>query len=144
MEIRRNARMYAVQAIFQYFFNKQDICSVINQFSSYEVETGNEKKISYDENFFSLIVKGVDANKTFIKELIEENLSSEWNYNRIDITLKAILSLGIFELKNCKDIPLKVIIDEYVTISKMYCNNNNIGFINGILDNIGKKVRTDE
>ena len=144
MEIRRNARMYAVQAIFQYFFNKQDICSVINQFSSYKVESGTEKKKSYDEKFFSLIVKGVDANKIFIKELIEENLSSQWNYNRIDITLKAILSLGIFELKNCKDIPLKVIIDEYVTISKMYCNNNNIGFINGILDNIGKKVRTDE
>ncbi len=143
MEVRRNARMVAVQAIFQYFFNKQEIFSVLDQFSDVKIGNYGNNKL-YDKKFFRVIVIGVDENKNDIKALIEKNLSENWVYERLDITLKAILSLGVYELQNCKEIPLKVIINEYVTISKMFFNNDNTGFINGVLDNIGKKVRVDE
>ena len=48
MEARRNARKVAVQAIFQFFFSKEDISKILDEFCSYRIkETRNYKK-KYD------------------------------------------------------------------------------------------------
>ena len=124
--------------------NQKRVCQLNNSYKFLKIYNKKNKANSYDENFFFLLLEGVDKNKTDIQNLIEKNLSDKWNYDRIDITLKAILSLGVFELQSCREIPLKVVINEYVTISKMFFNSEDTGFINGMLDNIGKKVRVNE
>ena len=69
-------------------------------------------------------------------------MSKDWLIERLDITMRAIISLAVYELISFKNIPLQVIIDEYVSISKEYFDNNNTGFVNGILDTIAKEIRT--
>ena len=61
--------------------------------------------------------------------------------DRVDLTMQAIISLAIYELINFKDIPLEIIIDEYVSIANKYLDRSNTGFVNGILDNIAKNIR---
>ena len=56
--------------------------------------------------------------------------------------MRAIISLAVYELISFKNIPLQVIIDEYVSIAKQYFDNNNTGFVNGILDTIAKEIRS--
>ena len=73
---------------------------------------------------------GVCENEKKIKLLIRENLSENWPYDRIDSTITAILSLGIYELSFCKETPHKVIIDEYVSISGLFFSKKNVGFVN--------------
>ena len=60
---------------------------------------------------------------------------------RLDLTMMAIISLAIYELMSYENIPLQIIINEYVTISNQYLDKSNTGFINGILDNIAKNIR---
>ena len=55
--------------------------------------------------------------------------------------MKAIISLAIYELMSYENVPLQVIINEYVTIANQYLDKNNTGFINGILDNVSKNIR---
>ena len=55
--------------------------------------------------------------------------------------MQAIISLAIYELINFKEIPLEIIINEYVSIANKYLDKSNTGFVNGILDNIGKNIR---
>ncbi|WP_240739204.1 transcription antitermination factor NusB [Marinitoga lauensis] len=50
-----------------------------------------------------------------------------------------MLRLSIFELKNRKDIPPKVILDEAVELAKKYANEKSAKFINGILDKLAKE-----
>ena len=59
----------------------------------------------------------------------------------MDLTMKAIISLAIYELISYEKIPLQVIINEYVSIANEYLDKRNTGFINGILDNIAKNIR---
>ena len=141
MEARRNARKVAVQAIFQFFFSKEDISKILDEFCSYRIkETRNYKK-KYDIDFFQNIVVGVYKNEKKIIKLIESNLSQNWMIDRVDLTMQAIISLAIYELINFKDIPLEIIIDEYVSIANKYLDKSNTGFVNGILDNIAKNIR---
>ena len=141
MEARRNARKYAVQAIFQFFFTKNEINRILEDFNYFKIYDGQEINLRYDRQFFCKIVNGVHDKKANILKLIEKNLSKEWFLDRIDLTMQSIMSLAIYELKECQSTPIKVIINEYVTISRLYLKKSDVGFVNGILDKIARDLR---
>ena len=141
MEARRNTRKIAVQAIFQFFFSKEDVNKILEEFCIYRIKEFKNYKKKYDTNFLKKIVIGVCQNEKKITKIIECNLSDNWLIDRVDLTMKAIISLAIYELISYENIPLQVIINEYVTIANQYLDKSNTGFINGILDNIAKNIR---
>ena len=143
MDSRRNTRKVAVQAVFQFFFSKEDIKKILEEFCNYRIKEFSNYKRRYDIKFLEQIVIGVHKNEDKIIKIIECNLSDNWLVERLDLTMKAIISLAIYELINYKDTPLQVIINEYVSIANQYLDQSNTGFINGILDNIAKNIRKE-
>ena len=141
MEIRRNTRKIAVQAVFQFFFSKEDVNKILEEFCNYRIKEFKNYKKKYDTNFLKKVVVGVHQNEEKITKIIECNLSENWLIDRVDLTMKAIISLAIYELISYEKIPLQVIINEYVSIANQYLDKRNTGFINGILDNIAKNIR---
>ena len=141
MEARRNTRKIAVQAVFQFFFSKEDVNKVLEEFCNYRIKEFKNYKKKYDTDFFKKVVIGVQKNEKKITKMIECNLSEKWLIDRVDLTMKAIISLAIYELISYENIPLQVIINEYVSIANQYLDKSNTGFINGILDNIAKNIR---
>ena len=144
MKVKRNARLAAVQVIFQYYFSKSDIKKIISDFSNLNEDSFKKKYASYDKKLFEKIVLGVCNNQKKIKLLIENNLSENWFYERVDPTMMSIISLGVYELSFCINTPHNVIIDEYVSIAGLFFNKTNTGFVNGILDNISNIIRENE
>ena len=143
MDSRRNTRKVAVQAVFQFFFSKEDIKKILEEFCNYRIKEFSNYKRRYDIKFLEQIVIGVHKNEDKIIKIIECNLSDNWLVERLDLTMKAIISLAIYELINYKDTPLQVIINEYVSIANQYLDQSNTWFINGILDNIAKNIRKE-
>ena len=141
MEARRNTRKIAVQAVFQFFFSKEDVNKILEEFCNYRIKEFKNYKKKYDTDFLKKVVVGVHRNEKKITEIIECNLSENWLIDRVDLTMKAIISLAIYELMSYENIPLQVIINEYVSIANQYLDKSNTGFINGILDNIAKNIR---
>ena len=141
MEARRNTRKIAVQAVFQFFFSKEDINKILEEFCNYRIKEFKNYKKRYDTDFLKKVVVGVYQNEKKITKIIECNLSENWLIDRVDLTMKAIISLAIYELISYENIPLQVIINEYVSIANQYLDKSNTGFINGILDNIAKNIR---
>ena len=141
MEARRNTRKIAVQAVFQFFFSKEDINKILEEFCNYRIKELKNYKKKYDTDFLKKVVVGVHQNEEKITKIIERNLSENWLIDRVDLTMKAIISLAIYELISYEKIPLQVIINEYVSIANQYLDKRNTGFINGILDNIAKNIR---
>ena len=144
MKAKRNARVVAVQVIFQYYFSRSDIKIIIKEIESLNEDSLKERLSNFDKKLFDKIVLGVCKNEKNIQDLIEKNLSENWDYERLDPTMKAIISLGLFELSFCLETPHKVIINEYVSIANLFFSKVNTGFINGILDKLSKTVRENE
>ena len=71
-----------------------------------------------------------------IDSIIENNLSSDWKFNRLDKILKAILRTAVYEISYKLNTPSKVIINEYIDITHSFYSQKEPEFINAILDKI--------
>ncbi len=74
------------------------------------------------------------------QELIRANLS-RWELDRIKVTDRLLIELGITELLYCQDVPTQVTLSEYVDIANLFGANEQLSFVNGILDNIHTQLR---
>lgn len=71
------------------------------------------------------------------EEKIKERLEN-WDLERISLMDKIVLVAGITEFDHFKLTPSRIIINEYVEISKVYCSEKSHVFINGLLDKYAK------
>jgi len=68
--------------------------------------------------------------------------TKNWEADRIALMDTLIMRLAICELINFSSIPVKVTINEYIEISKVFSTPKSNTFINGILDKILSELKT--
>lgn len=66
-----------------------------------------------------------------------------WDLQRIFVLDLYIVQLAITEFLSFPTIPVKVTINEYIDISKVYCTPKSWAFINGILDKIASNFKAN-
>lgn len=66
------------------------------------------------------------------------------SFNRLDMIERAILLIGVYELKHSVHIPYKVVIDEAIQLNTHFGATDAHKFINAILDRYAKDVRALE
>lgn len=76
-----------------------------------------------------------------IDKLIEQS-APQWPIEKINKVDLAVLRLAVFELAIVKKEPHKVIIDEAVELAKELGGEKSPGFVNGVLGDILKKIRS--
>jgi N utilization substance protein B len=143
---RRASRLAAVQAIYQMELTGEDAETVASEFADHRF--GRETEISPaglpDEEFFGAIVRGVPHAQVEIDRSITRCLSANWRLERIDSILRAILRAASFELIERKDVPAKVVIDEYVEIAHAFFQGEEPSFVNAALDKMAHRKRAPE
>ena len=142
---KSSARLFAVQILFEMEINGKKIISILERLTDeYLIEISRLNKTGKaDKNHLIKILKGVTKNQKDIDLNINDNLIG-WSLSRIDSVSRAILRSALYELRECIDIPVKVIINEYIEISKSFFEGDEPNFINGILDKISKIYRPNE
>ena len=69
--------------------------------------------------------------------------SKNWDMSRLAFMDVVIMQAALAEVMTFDDIPLSVTLNEYVEIAKHYSTAKSGSFVNGLLDNITKKLRQD-
>lgn len=67
-----------------------------------------------------------------------------WQFSRLSPVDRSILRLSVYQLKNCPDIPPKVVINEAIELAKKYSTDKSGPFVNGVLDAVLKKLKDVE
>ncbi|HVW92142.1 MAG TPA: transcription antitermination factor NusB, partial [Devosia sp.] len=139
---RSAARLAAVQALYQMDVGRQSLEETLAQFSAVHLgrEIEGEKYLPADADYFRQIVTGVIKGQLEIDPAIDNALTEGWPVTRIDATLRAILRAGGYELLRRRDIPVNVVISEYVEIAKAFYEDDAPGMVNAVLDTIGKSI----
>ena len=142
---KSSARLFAVQILFEMEINGKKINNILERLTNeYLIEISRLNKTEKaDKNHLIKILKGVTKSQKDIDLNINDNLIG-WSLSRIDSVSRAILRSALYELRECNDIPVKVIINEYIEISKSFFEGEEPNFINGILDKISKIYRPNE
>ncbi|KGJ90279.1 transcription antitermination factor NusB [Thalassotalea sp. ND16A] len=133
---RRKAREIAVQAVYSWQLTNNDISEVEANFLA------DNAKRRFDTEYFSLLLRGVATNVNdiddIIRPLVDRPLAD------VDHVEKAIIRVGIFELRDCKEVPYKVVINEAIELAKAFAADDSHKFVNGVLDKVVKTFRPDE
>ena len=140
-DARHAARLGAVQALYQMEMSGSGAEEVAREFAEHRFA---ELPVPPDGEFFAAIVNGVPQHQVEIDRAIAASLSEKWKLERVDSILRAILRCGVFELVARRDVPAKVVIDEYVAVSGAFFGADEPGFVNAALDTIARRKRAAE
>jgi transcription antitermination protein NusB len=136
---RRAARLAAVQALYQ-----MELAGVGAEEVAVEFIDHRFGETPTDTDFFKSIVEGVPGHQAEIDKAIAACLSATWTLARVDSILRAILRAGGLELVARKDVPAKVVIDEYVGIAHDFFAGDEPSFVNAALDRMARRKRAPE
>lgn len=140
---RGAARLAAVQALYQMDIGGTGVLEVVAEYEAHRLgqEVDGDTYLKADASWFRSIVSGVVRDQTKIDPLIRQALQDDWPLSRIDSTVRAILRAGAFELLERKDVPVPVIVTEYVEIAHAFFEGDEPKLVNAVLDRIAKLVR---
>ena len=141
---RSVSRLAAVQALYQVFFRGETPSLVVRQFIENNILEENfiPNSSTLDVSLFSQLVLGVSDKQEMLDDILRQNLSVEWPFERIDPIIIAILRCGLFEILTFLDVPIAVIISEYIDVGHAFCGEKEAHFVNGFLDRLAHLLRS--
>ncbi len=143
---RGAARLAAVQALYQMDIGGTGVLEIVAEYEAHRLgqELDGETYLKADAGWFRSIVSGVVRDQLRLDPLIASALQDDWALSRLDSTVRAILRAGVFELVDRKDVPVAVIVTEYVEIARAFFDDDEPKLVNAVLDRIAKQVRSDQ
>ena len=137
-KLKSKTRLAAIQLVSQQLINNQDIKNIKDDFDNYYRNTKIDKsseKIEYNINFLSKLVNYYEKiNIISIYQEINDLITFDRKFEKWNTINKAILLVAISELKYSKNIKYKIILNDYLEISKLFVNLKDTKIINAILD----------
>lgn len=130
---RTMSRRRAVQAIYQWQEAGQSINDIENQFLT--EQDMSRADVAYFQELLHKVPKHLDDIDECMKPHLDRDMTE------LDSVERAILRIGVYELKYRMDIPFRVIINEGVQSAKVYGADQSHKYINSILDNVSKELR---
>ena len=142
---RGAARLAAVQALYQMDIGGAGVLEIVAEYEAHRLgqEVDGDTYLKADASWVRSIVSGVVRDQRQLDPMIGAALQDDWALSRLDSTVRAILRAGTFELKERKDVPVAVIVTEYVEIAKAFFDDEEPKLVNAVLDRIAKQVRTE-
>ena len=92
-----------------------------------------------DKEFAETLYRETLAADDEYEKLIAESVQN-WDVERVALIDKIILKMALCEMQLFRSIPVKVTINEYIEISKLYSTPKSKQFVNGILDKLAQDL----
>lgn len=125
MSSRHKLRETAMTSIYQSFLLNKDIKSCV-----FDNSDSNE----VDPFLYTITIDAMKYKSHYV-EKINQALRDDWTFERLGYVEKAILLMAACEL-DLETAPRAIVIDEAITLTKKYCDEETYKLINGILDKL--------
>jgi N utilization substance protein B len=133
---RRNARQYALQAMYQWQLSEAPIKDIELEFLVHHI------KDKTDLDYFKELIHGIPKNCEELDNQMTPFLSRP--IHELDPIELTILRMGIYELSKRLDVPYRVAINEALELTKKFGSVEGYKFVNGILDQVARLLRINE
>ena len=124
---RNNPRVIIIQKLYGKIFN-------------------DEETISFPKHRFKKFIKdvvlGSIERSELIKDELDTKLGEEFSFKNLDKVFQIILTAATYEFLYKPNISINIIIKEYLNSSNFFLENSQTKYLNALLDNVGKKLRS--
>lgn len=144
---RRNARQFAVQAIYSWQINKGNVADIEMHFLSgdkfeeeeFQADAPVLSAPHTDVAYFRDLLTGVVLNHQELDSKMRPYLSRP--LQDLDQMELALLRLAMYEMVKRDDVPYKVVINEAIELAKVFGAEDSHKFVNGVLDKAAPTLR---
>ena len=126
---KNNPRVIIIQKLYGKFFNDDD---------NLEFPKHRFKKFIKD------IVLGTIERNDLILDELSNKLGDKFVIANLDKVFQTILKAATYELLYKPNTSINIIIKEYLNSSNFFLEESQTKYLNALLDNIGKKLRTSD
>ncbi len=133
---RHVARKLAMQAIYQWQLGGQSAENIVKQFHD---------DIDYpksDADYFASLTLQTIQGHAQLDEMLKLHLDRDIEY--VDPIERAVLRLAVNELKEHREIPYRVVLNEAISLAKMFGAQNAYKYVNAVLDKMLPQLRKSE
>ncbi len=130
---RSRAREFAIQALYQHLVGRNEVDS-IDAFTRDLV--GFHKA---DSAHYAALLHGCIKDAAALDACITPSLDRPML--EISPVEHAVLWIGVYEFKNCQDVPWRVVINECIELAKAFGGTDGHKYVNGVLNKIAPTLR---
>tara|TARA_B110000438_G_C15359117_1_gene455522 strand:+ start:111 stop:515 length:405 start_codon:yes stop_codon:yes gene_type:complete len=94
------------------------------------------------KKFIKDIVLGTIERNDLIQDELNSKLGDEFVLENLDKVFQTILKAATYEFLYKPNISINIIIKEYLDSSNFFLEDSQTKYLNALLDNVGKKLRT--
>jgi N utilization substance protein B len=143
---RSAARLAAVQALYQMDIAGTGLPEILAEFESHWIgrEVEGDQYPEAEAAYFRDVVSGVLREQRELDPLVDDALAKGWPLRRIETVLRAVLRAGAYELQHRRDVPARVVVNEYVDVAGAFLDRDETGMVNAVLDLLARRLRSDE
>jgi N utilization substance protein B len=143
---RSAARLAAVQALYQVELGGAEPDQVIREFVDERLkeEVDGFRLAEADRRLLADLVRGVAAGRAELDDMLAAVLDEDWPVERLETLLLTVLRAGAFELADRREVPVRVVISEYVAVADAFFAGKEPGMVNGVLDRLARALRPEE
>jgi len=131
-ERRHKSREQLVRALYQWQLAETPLDELIAQFTASE-----HRRL--DKTHFGLVLRYVLEEVDRLDVVIGKHAVR--SLDQLDEIGRAILLVALAELCVCDDVPMKVVINEAVELSRRYGATDSYKFVNAVLDKAARELR---
>ncbi len=124
---KNNPRVIIIQKLYGKFFNEDEDLSF--------------PKHRFKKFIKDVVLGSIERNELIIDEL-ENKLGDQFSFRNLDKVFQIILTAATYEFLYKPNLSLNIIIKEYLDSSNFFLENSQTKYLNALLDNIGKKLRS--
>tara|TARA_Y100001936_G_C15729001_1_gene485028 strand:- start:185 stop:589 length:405 start_codon:yes stop_codon:yes gene_type:complete len=125
--IQKNPRVIIIQKLYGKFYN-------------------NDEKLEIPKHRFKKFIKdtvsGTIEREEIILEELSKNLGKDFSFKKLDKVFQVILKSATYEFLYKPNLSINIIIKEYLNASNFFLDNTQTKYLNALLDNVAKKLRT--
>jgi len=132
---RSRARDLIVQSLYQMQIAGHDVAELLRQFH----DRPDYQRV--DQSYFDEALQTICESRVSLEEDIDE--LADRPLSQLDPVERAILLLGLYELRSQPSVPYKVVINESVNLAKRFGAVDGHKYINALLDKAVRKLRPE-
>lgn len=129
---RQRARELLIKALYQWQIAENNQAELLEQFAAMDEFEGA------DQDYFEELLGAVMGDVESLDEQIVQH--ADRDIRQLDAVSRAVLWLGLAELRHRDDVPTKVIINEAVELAKRFAPTDCFRFVNAVLDRSAKGI----
>ena len=124
---KNNPRVIIIQKLYGKFYN-------------------DDEKLTFPKHRFKKFIKdtvsGTIERNDLILEELDKNFGDKFSLNKMDKLFQIIIKSATYEFLYKPNLSINIIIKEYLNASNFFLDVSQTKYLNALLDNIAKKLRS--